>query len=192
VAREGAKAPNKLCDVITGAQRNREAITKLKEDIAAGRDVSTQRDTIGMAIRAWDVKETHWRVQVLYAILVDAMDGLESLDTTGGKYTIPSMTCVKFRSLTTARPEYPDMISGWQMFLDHLADMDLMEAPAIKRLVDGKELSKRLGVKAGRWMGQALDICLEWQLRNPGVSDPSPAIELVRQRAEELGITGLK
>ncbi|KAH6668559.1 tRNA nucleotidyltransferase [Plectosphaerella plurivora] len=170
VAREGAKAPNKLYDVVNAAHLNRAAIKQLKEDVCAGRDVSNQRDTMGMAIRAWDDRDLHWRVQVLNAILVDAMDNLETL---------------------AEDDEYPEMIAGWQRFLDHLADTDLMEAPSIKRLVDGKLLAKALGVKPGRWTGQALDICLEWQLRNPNAEDPAPAIEEVRKRAGELGIKGL-
>lgn len=171
VAREGAKAPNKLCDVITGAHRNREAITQLKDDVVAGAAVREQRDTIGMMIRRWDDRDSHWRVQVLNAILVDAMDSVDSMDKSG---------------------EYPAVVAGWQQLLDHLADMDLMEAPSIKRLVDGKMLAKELGVKPGPWMGQALDVCLEWQLRNPDATDGGLAIDLVRQKAEELRIKGLK
>lgn len=191
VAREGAKAPNKLCDVITGAHRNREAITQLKDDVVAGAAVREQRDTIGMMIRRWDDRDSHWRVQVLNAILVDAMDSVDSMDKSGGEQNV-SYTHTSLQTLTRTPAEYPAVVAGWQQLLDHLADMDLMEAPSIKRLVDGKMLAKELGVKPGPWMGQALDVCLEWQLRNPDATDGGLAIDLVRQKAEELRIKGLK
>jgi hypothetical protein len=64
-----------------------------------------------------------------------------------------------------------------------------MDAPSIKRLVDGKILTQALGVKPGKWMGAALDVALAWQLRNPGVEDSGGAIEEVRRRRDELGIS---
>jgi tRNA nucleotidyltransferase (CCA-adding enzyme) len=66
--------------------------------------------------------------------------------------------------------------------------MELMDVASEKPLVDGKELVKKLRVKPGPWMKPALDLCMEWQLRNPGVKDTSPAIEEVRAKQEQLKI----
>jgi tRNA nucleotidyltransferase (CCA-adding enzyme) len=67
--------------------------------------------------------------------------------------------------------------------------MDVMDAPALKPILSGTELSNSLGgVKPGPWMKPALDICMEWQLRNPGVKDASGAIEEVKKRSDELKI----
>jgi tRNA nucleotidyltransferase (CCA-adding enzyme) len=33
-----------------------------------------------------------------------------------------------------------------------------------------------------------LDVCMEWQLRNPGIKDTQGAIDEVKSRAEELKI----
>ncbi|KAM0323429.1 hypothetical protein ACHAQA_008708 [Verticillium albo-atrum] len=173
VAREGTKAPNKLCDVITAAHRNHSEILRFKTEICAGHEIRNQRDTLGMAIRRWDGREAHWRLQVLSTILLDAMDHLEGLEN------------------SQISDDSRDLLSGWQAFLDHLSDQGLMEAPSLKRLVDGKYLSKNLGLKPGKWMGAALDVCLEWQLRHPEATDPSGAIEEVRRRHQELGIDGL-
>lgn len=82
-------------------------------------------------------------------------------------------------------------ISGWKSFLDHLADLDVMDAPSLRRLVDGRMLAKELGVRPGKWMGQALDVCVAWQLRHPDETDPTGAIDEVRRRAGELGIGGM-
>ncbi|CCF45274.1 poly A polymerase head domain-containing protein, partial [Colletotrichum higginsianum] len=135
VAREGIKAPNRLCDVITAAHRHRHDIAALKQGICAKGPVATERDKVGMAVRKWDNQGGYWRVQVLYALLVEASEKLtpdSDVDT------------VVF-------------ISGWKSFLDHLADLDVMDAPSLRRLVDGRMLAKELGVRPGKWMGQALD-----------------------------------
>lgn len=63
-----------------------------------------------------------------------------------------------------------------------------MDAPHAKRLIDGRQLAAALGVKPGKWMAKALDVCMAWQLRNPGEADPAGAVEEVRRRREELGI----
>lgn len=69
-----------------------------------------------------------------------------------------------------------------------------MDAPSLKRLVDGKELSKAFGAKGGMWTGRALDIFTEWQLRTPGATDPSAGLGEVWERRGELpgDISGLK
>jgi tRNA nucleotidyltransferase (CCA-adding enzyme) len=63
-----------------------------------------------------------------------------------------------------------------------------MEVASLKRLVDGKMLAKALGVKPGKWMARALDVCLEWQLRHPHETEPLAAVEEVWQRRAELDI----
>ncbi|KAI8273179.1 CCA tRNA nucleotidyltransferase [Colletotrichum sp. SAR11_240] len=83
-------------------------------------------------------------------------------------------------------------LTGWKCFLDHLADLDVMDAPSLRRLVDGRLLTKELGVRPGKWMGQALEVCVAWQLRHRGETDPAGAIAEVRQRSKELGIAGMQ
>lgn len=83
VAREGIKAPNKLCDVITAAYRHRAEILSLKRNFGAGKSRAIERGTVGMAIRKWDSHGGHWRVQVLYTLLVEAIEKLPPDSTTG-------------------------------------------------------------------------------------------------------------
>lgn len=79
--------------------------------------------------------------------------------------------------------------SSWKEFLNHLEKLKLMDAPSMKPLVDGRKLLQALGIKKpGKWMSPALDVCMAWQLRNPEETDPTGAIEQVRQRKAELGI----
>ncbi|VBB83943.1 Putative Mitochondrial precursor of tRNA nucleotidyltransferase [Podospora comata] len=161
-AREGFKAPNKLSDVITAAHRHRPAILELKALVDENKDEMKDRAKFGMAIREWDSRaKGSWRLQVLYSILVDVLEG------------------------STSREE---ILMGWLRFLDHLVELDLMYVTKLDRIIDGTDLSKALGVKPGRWMGAALEVVMEWQLRNPGVEDPAGAVEEVKKRRVELGI----
>ncbi|KAK3904960.1 mitochondrial CCA tRNA nucleotidyltransferase [Staphylotrichum tortipilum] len=159
-AREGLRAPNKLSDVVTAAHRHRPAIAALKDAVCAGAEEARARDRLGLAIRDWDARGGNWRLQVLFAVLVDVEEKVGAAGVTkagaGGRGAV---------------------LAEWQRFLDHLVEMDVMNAPNMKRLVDGKLLMKELGAKPGRWTGPALEVALAWQLRNPGVEDPSGAVE---------------
>ncbi|VUC20188.1 unnamed protein product [Clonostachys rosea] len=168
VARNGFKAPNRLADVISAAHRHREEILKLKLAVQASEAWVKERDTVGMMIRRWDHFGS-WKLQVLNALLVDAMEQLEEWKEKSTK-------------------EQDDFLREWQNLLDHLVELDVVDAPNIKRLVDGRALSKGLGIKPGVWTGKALDVCMAWQLRNPNETDISGAVEEVRKKKGELGI----
>jgi tRNA nucleotidyltransferase (CCA-adding enzyme) len=75
-AREGIKATNKLCDLIAAAQLNYPEILGLKQAIATNKSPIPSRDIFGMAIRKWERDGGSWRVQVLYAILIEAKENL--------------------------------------------------------------------------------------------------------------------
>lgn len=162
-AREGFKAPTKLCDMMAAAHRHRPRVLALKELVDSKKPERQERDRFGMAIREWDGRGGHWRLQVLYALLVDLVG----------------------RGASEARET---VLAEWQHFLDHLVELDVMDAPSLKRLLDGKQLAGALGARPGKWMTPALDMVTAWQLRNPGVADPAGALEEVRLRREELGI----
>ncbi len=135
----------------------------LKTAVLEGDSDSKKRDKFGMAIRHWESRGGHWKLQVLSALLVEAM---EALPTVGKE----------------------DFLGGWQTFLDHLQELDVMEAPSLKRSIDGTQLAKALGVRPGKWMAQALEICMAWQLRNPETTDPAGAVEEVNSKRDELKI----
>lgn len=170
-AREGIKAPNKLVDIITGAVRHLDQIGKLKLEVTNKDPCMNERDHFGMAIRGWEARGTHWRLQVLFAMLHEVLVKLKAAD---GKDSLAVIHEIQ---------------SSWKEFLDHLEKLKLMDAPFMKPLVDGRILLQALGIKKpGKWMSPALDICMAWQLRNPETTDPAGAIEEVRRHKEELGI----
>jgi tRNA nucleotidyltransferase (CCA-adding enzyme) len=73
VAREGIKLPKGMCNVVTGAIRNRSEIHAMMTAVKDGELWIEQRDTLGMAIRRWG-KHGHWKLQVLFAILVESLE----------------------------------------------------------------------------------------------------------------------
>ncbi|KFY65185.1 hypothetical protein V496_02761 [Pseudogymnoascus sp. VKM F-4515 (FW-2607)] len=151
-AREGIKSNNKTCDVVTGASRHFREIIKLKAAVLAKEPYVYERDTMGMTIRRWDANGGQWKLHVVLAILVESM----GTDVTAG---------------------YDTFLQQWQKFLDHIIDMELLEAATCKRIIDGKQLSKELKAKPGVWMAAALDVVMAWQFRNPTETDPRGAIE---------------
>jgi tRNA nucleotidyltransferase (CCA-adding enzyme) len=72
--REGIKGTNKLCDVVTASHQNFQEILDMKTSVCASDPVTQERDIVGMAIRKWDAHIGHWKLQVLYALLVESMD----------------------------------------------------------------------------------------------------------------------
>lgn len=168
-AREGFRAPNKLTDIITASYRNMSSILYLKQAVCNRESLVNERDRFGMAIRKWDVPMGSWRLQVLSAMLVEALEVLPGWSSESEK-------------------ERKEFIAGWQAFLAHLDTLAVLDAPSLKRLLDGRQLAKALGIKPGKWTGKALDVSVAWQLRNPGEKDPAGAIEEVKRRREELSI----
>lgn len=170
-AREGIKAPNKVSDLVTASWLHLEEIAEMKNLVCSGNERMNERDYFGMAIRRWHSQGQHWRLQVLFAMLDDVM--------TKSKETTPdASTLAKIRN-------------NWQVFVDQIQTLDLMNAPSIQPLVDGRMLFKAFEIKPGKWLSPALDVCMAWQLRNPQESDPAGAVEEVRRRKEELGIAQL-
>lgn len=86
-AREGIKAPHKLLELIAAAVRHREEISELKLKVNNGDPCISERDRFGMAIRSWEAKGAHWRLQVLFALLYEVMLQAKAAD---GKDPIPS------------------------------------------------------------------------------------------------------
>ncbi|KAH6607909.1 cca trna nucleotidyltransferase [Trichoderma cornu-damae] len=169
IAREGFRASNKLTTVMAACHKHRAEILGLKTAVCESSPIMDQRDTFGMAIRKWEAVGGNWKLQILGVILVDAMKQLGSFPAESSK-------------------DRDDFIRGWEKFLKHLAELDVYDAPNLKRIIDGHALAKALGIPPGSWMGKALDICMAWQLRNPGEKSPDGAVQEVRDKSHELGI----
>lgn len=192
-AREGIKAPNKLSELITAAVRHREEIVGLRDMVCSGDERMSERDLFGMAIRRWEAQGKHWRLQVLFAMLDDVMVRAQSTHKEG--HASSGSDAAEYDTVAdawAAASDALDRLQGrWLALIGHLEKLDLMDAASLKPLIDGRKLSQALGIKPDRWMTPAMGVCMAWQLRNPGETDPAGAVEEVRRRKEELGIAQL-
>ncbi len=66
--------------------------------------------------------------------------------------------------------------------------MDLLEAPSLKPIVDGKQLCDAFEEKNGPWVKKALDVVIKWQLQNPDEIDVETVVDEVKRRKKEIGL----
>ena len=64
-------------------------------------------------------------------------------------------------------------------------EQDLLEAHDVKPLIDGRRLLSEVGRPAGPWTKNAIRTLMEWQFKNPGVTDPADGIKEVVSRYSE-------
>jgi tRNA nucleotidyltransferase (CCA-adding enzyme) len=181
VTREGIKATNKICDIVTSSVRNLNEIARLVDGVdtqkrraqkTPGSQDLAARDTLGMAVRRWGPT---WRSQVMYALLVELVEHRDNVDGKSAPCKVNSRLCAN--EMTAIERKYAT-------FTTHLRDLDILDAYTLKPLLDGKALAKALATPPGPWMKDALDVVMAWQLRNPHVKDPSEAIEEVKKHGE--------
>lgn len=179
--KNGLKLSSSICNLVTGAVRSLPQILEWKKAVLKKQPSIHERDNLGMAIRRWGGMDGNWRLPVLFAILVEAME------TTSSGGILSFLAKVQYPN-TNILLEFENLFSEWHQFIAHLQQMDVMDAPSCTPLVDGDILLEELDKNPGKWTGGALEVCLKWQFRNPGNTDYSAAIEEVKARREELGI----
>lgn len=180
VAREGFKAPNKVCDVIAASLSNGEEIRKVVAKCAKGLrrpdtpnavQESTARDTLGMALRRWG---STWRTQVFFNLIY------EIVLSQGSREGLLSWAATKIGiDMCT------ELIRSYAVFLAHISELNILDADTFKPLLKGTDLAKALNVKPGPWMKDALDVVMAWQLRNPDSTDTAAIIEAVKASRSE-------
>ena len=84
--------------------------------------------------------------------------------------------------------EQQTILNGYARWLSNLQALELLDVNRLKPIVNGNQLSEALGIKNGKWTSKALEIAMEWQLRNPEETDPAGGIAEVVERKGELGI----
>ncbi|KAF2273023.1 poly A polymerase C-terminal region-like protein [Westerdykella ornata] len=163
VARDGFKAPNRVCDVISASLRHGEEIRQMvdrcydkikRPNATKVADAATARDTLGMAIRRWGAS---WRTQVLFNLIYEVVLGFVSRDR---------------------------LLDSYATFLNQVIKYNILEAHTFRPLLTGTELAQALNTKPGPWMKDALDVVMAWQLRNSDVTDPTEAIAAVKASKE--------
>jgi tRNA nucleotidyltransferase (CCA-adding enzyme) len=77
VAREGIKLNNRMCETVTGAFKHVKEISRLKKAVNDQEPWTREPDVLGIAIQRWDAAGGHWKLHVLLAVLVEAMQSVE-------------------------------------------------------------------------------------------------------------------
>ncbi|KAL9124285.1 MAG: hypothetical protein Q9217_006371 [Psora testacea] len=166
-AREGLKVDNRICKVVDDAITGLADVIEVKDCTTKNEQAATsplkrkliRRDIQGQAIRGWG---SRWRSTVMFALLAEISEATteEARQTLVGQY------------------------ADW---LAVLRSLDLLDVDSLKPIVNGNQISKALGGgKQGPWMKKAMDIAMEWQLRNPEETNPAGGIEEVVSRKKEL------
>ena len=168
-AREGIKADNKICKIVEHAVTYRHEVLSLKDSMLNSEPLLSSRkrkaaavgrEVHGMAIRAWGV---HWRTIVIFSLL----------------WEVSKATSEELRGIILAQ---------YATWVEHLQSLSLLDVDKLKPLVDGNQISQAFGgVKKGPWMKKAMEIAMEWQLRNPEATDPKMGLQEVVDRKKELG-----
>lgn len=71
----------------------------------------------------------------------------------------------------------------------YIEDSNLLDACSLRTPINGRDIINALGLKTGPWMTKAMEMVIEWQLRNPEETSKEAAINEVRRRRDELGLT---
>ncbi|MCJ1288219.1 CCA tRNA nucleotidyltransferase, mitochondrial [Xylographa opegraphella] len=187
IAREGLKTENKALNVIKDAAiyyneiiASKDALFEVASSVMVPmkrKQETLSREALGMAIRRWG---GNWRSATLLAMLVEIMGTEESVGM-----RLPLLLVELIFDTTSGRQQIEEQYAGW---LAHVKSLDLMNAYTFKPVVDGAQLMQAFDRPSGKWIVSALNIVMEWQLRNPGKTAIKEAIGEVKMRWKELGL----
>lgn len=123
--------------------------------------LSTKRSDLGLYLRNFG---QYWAL-ALFSNCFDEM--LQTL-------TVPETTEVPTPNLDyLSSCEHPDfalilsILTKYERLLHIIEEKNLSDVDKEKPIIDGKTLSKTLGLKPGPWMGKINPKIIEWQLDNP-------------------------
>ncbi|PGH23721.1 hypothetical protein AJ80_02149 [Polytolypa hystricis UAMH7299] len=148
VARESLRADNKTLAILKAASNHREMIWKFK-NAYTNSEIEGTLPEIRQKIGLFIRTMSHeWRLCVVSALLVEIMQGAK----------------------------LEQVFEEYEKFVLYIEKQGLADANLLRPLANGRELGAALGVKAGPWMMRALEMVIEWQLKNPDISDTDMAI----------------
>ncbi|KAI1940766.1 CCA tRNA nucleotidyltransferase, mitochondrial [Ophidiomyces ophidiicola] len=161
VARDSLRTDNKTFTILKAAATHYKRVTDLKSSFLKQDLGETLADVRWQLGRTIREIGVDWRLCVIQAILLEVMQGEEAAN----------------------------VFKEYEQFLLYLKAQDLLGVDALRPLVNGRQLASAFGVLPGPWMSKALDMVIEWQLRNPERRDGKGAIEEVERRKDSLELT---
>ncbi|EFR04771.1 tRNA nucleotidyltransferase [Nannizzia gypsea CBS 118893] len=157
VARDGLRCEKKLTVLLSVAVTRYGLISDVKTEYVSGKLNDSPSDARWKLAKLLRTLGPDWRLCFVQAILLDVMQG------------------------KAAQP----VLDEYLKVLKFLEEQNLLEVNNLKPLVNGRDMIKALNSKAGAWLTTALDIAVEWQIRNPDRTDAAGAIEEAIRRKDE-------
>lgn len=133
------------------------AAMSLHSDVsaAAAHTESMSRKELGLLVRRCGEQ---WKLFFLYALFKDLVSAAT---------TPPKQVLAQYAELTKT-----------------VTDLQLQEAWALKPVLNGKDISKLYGSKGGQWLARALQLLVEHQLEEPGLTKEEAADYMVQHKAD--------
>lgn len=149
------KTTSKTSKILGDCLKNLDSIRGFVQQVATS-SVGVSRSALGMAVRSWG---TSWELQVLYALLADAMS--QAVDDGA----------------------FADLFDGYSKFMDHVFDQGLQNAPFAKPILNGSELKTIFNLtQSGAFLKVALDGLVQWQFDHEHASKTDATEWVLTQR----------
>ena len=160
-AREGLKLDNKVIEIVQNAVDHFEEVKAMALDSPVSWSDKLKQQEVAELREQYGMAirhwGPHWRNSVIYALL-------------------------RTNTRSSSKDTVTDTFSAW---LFRLKELGVLEAYAMKPLVDGHELSRAMdNRRPGPWLSKALGLAIRWQLRNPESYDKELLIEEVKAQLE--------
>lgn len=149
------KTTSKTSKILGDCLKNMDSIhASVRQVATASAEVS--RSALGMAVRSWGMS---WKLQVLYALLADAIS--QAVDDGA----------------------FADLLDGYSKFMDHAFDQGLQNAPLAKPILNGGELKTISNLtQSVSFLKVALDGLIQWKFDHEHVSKTDATEWVLTQR----------
>lgn len=149
------KTTSKTSKILGDCLKNLDSIRGFVQQVATS-SVGVSRSALGMAVRSWG---TSWELQVLYALLADAMS--QAVDDGA----------------------FADLFDGYSKFMDHVFDQGLQNARLAKPILNGSELKTIFNLtQSGAFLKVALEGLVQWQFDHEHASKTDATEWVLTQR----------
>ncbi|PLB40560.1 tRNA adenylyltransferase [Aspergillus candidus] len=160
VARDSLRSDNKTTTLLSDATRSFEPIIHVKNALVAGQmEGSPAQVRQQIGLHLRSWKKD-WKLCIVMSILQEVMQGGPFLS----------------------------VVEGYDQFLEYIVAHDLEGVCELKPIANGKDVMEAFGGRKGQWLGQALEMAMQWQLLHPEITDKTKALEHLIQHKQELGI----
>ncbi|KKZ67627.1 hypothetical protein EMCG_06687 [[Emmonsia] crescens] len=161
VARDSLRADNKAANIISAASKHHQMIWDIKSSFLKNEIADTPSETRVKMGQFIRTLGQDWRLCFVLAMLLEVMQGQEA----------------------------DEVFRNYEKLLLYIENSNLLDACSLRTPINGRDIINALGLKTGPWMTKAMEMVIEWQLRNPEETSKEAAINEVRRRRDELGLT---